>query len=128
MSASKPRNSGSQALVTIGVRVEPEVYDYYEKEAKKMKKTMTSYIRTLLSQGMMNAKIEEFEERTEQMLNHLEERIDEVLERKGFNNNTLQSIALTEIMLREIVSKLPEEKHQEMQRKAQELANKLSSP
>lgn len=128
MNDSKQRNSNLQTLVPLSLRVEPEIYAYYEKEAKKMKKTMTAYLRTLLSQGMMNAKIEEFEERTEQMLNHLEDRIDEVLERKGFNNNTLQSIALTEIMLREIVSKLPEEKHQEMQRKAQELANKLSSP
>ena len=128
MNDSKQRNSNLQTLVPLSLRVEPEIYAYYEKEAKKMKKTMTAYLRTLLSQGMMNAKIEEFEERTEQMLNHLEERIDEVLERKGFNNNTLQSIALTEIMLREIVSKLPEEKHQEMQRKAQDLANKLSSP
>lgn len=88
---------------------------------------MTTYLRMLLNQGMMNAKIDEFEERTEQMLHDFGQGINAAMQQAGFTPNTLHSIALTEIMLKEIVSKLPEEKHHEMQKRATALAAQFYS-
>lgn len=127
MSSSRLRNSNLDALVPISVRVEPDVYDYYAREARKRRMSMTTYLRMLLNQGMMNAKIDEFEERTEQMLHDFGQGINAAMQQAGFTPNTLHSIALTEIMLKEIVSKLPEEKHHEMQKRATVLAAQFYS-
>jgi hypothetical protein len=47
------------------------------------------------------------------------------MQQAGFTQNTLHSIALTEVMLREIVSKLSEERLQEIQTKATARAEQL---
>ena len=125
MSNSKPRNTNLDALVPISVRVEPDVYDYYAKEARKRRMSMTTYLRMLLNQGMINSKIEEFEERTEQMLHDFEQGVSAAMQQAGFTPSTLHSIALTEVMLKEIVSKLPEEKQQQMQKKATDLVKQF---
>ncbi len=125
MSNSRLRNTNLDALVPISVRVEPDVYDYYAKEARKRRMSMTTYLRMLLNQGMINSKIEEFEERTEQMLHNFEQGVSAAMQQAGFTPSTLHSIALTEVMLKEIVSKLPEEKQQQMQKKATDLVKQF---
>ena len=125
MSNSRLRNTNLDALVPISVRVEPDVYDYYAKEARKRRMSMTTYLRMLLNQGMINSKIEEFEERTEQMLHDFEQGVSAAMQQAGFTPSTLHSIALTEVMLKEIVSKLPEEKQQQMQQKATDLVKQF---
>ena len=125
MSNSRIRNTNLDALVPISVRVEPDVYDYYAKEARKRRMSMTTYLRMLLSQGMIHSKIDEFEQRTEQMLHDFEQGVSDAMQQAGFTQNTLHSIALTEVMLREIVSKLSEERLQEIQAKATARAEQL---